>query len=54
MSRIIPIKRSSTRFFGALEKGEEMPLTNLAQALRSHEVIFAADHSADIHAKKKH
>ena len=31
-----------------------MPLTSLAQALRTHEVIFAADHSADRHAHKKH
>ncbi len=49
-----PYQTQFDTFFGALEKGEEMPLTNLAQALRSHEVIFAADHSADIHAKKKH
>ncbi|MEO6184264.1 MAG: Gfo/Idh/MocA family oxidoreductase, partial [Verrucomicrobiota bacterium] len=49
-----PYQTQFDTFFSALEKGEEMPLTNLTQALRSHEVIFAADHSAEIHAKKKH
>jgi len=34
-------------FFNALNSGQEMPLTNLAQALRTHEVIFAADSSAE-------
>jgi predicted dehydrogenase len=33
-------------FFAALEKGKEMPLTSFADAARSHEVIFAADKSA--------
>ena len=33
-------------FFGALRKGKPMPLTNLDDAARSHEVIFAADQSA--------
>jgi UDP-N-acetyl-2-amino-2-deoxyglucuronate dehydrogenase len=33
-------------FFAALDKKEEMPLTSLSLALRSHEVIFAADKSA--------
>ena len=32
-------------FFDALDKGMEMPLTSLAHALRSHEIIFAADAS---------
>ena len=49
-----PYQSQFDTFFDALDKGEEMLLTNLAQALRSHEVIFAADHSAEIHAKKKH
>ena len=34
-------------FFDALEAGKEMPLTSLEDALRSHEVIFAADKSAE-------
>ena len=33
-------------FFDALEAGKEMPLTSLRDALYSHEVIFAADKSA--------
>jgi predicted dehydrogenase len=49
-----PYQSQFDTFFESIEKGQEMPLTNLAQALRSHEVIFAADHSAEIHAKKKH
>ncbi len=34
-------------FFAALNENREMPLTSLAQALRTHEVIFAADRSAE-------
>jgi predicted dehydrogenase len=33
-------------FFDALDAGKEMPLTSLNEALRSHEIIFAADRSA--------
>jgi predicted dehydrogenase len=33
-------------FFDALDRGEPMPLTSLDDALRTHEVIFAADKSA--------
>ena len=33
-------------FFDALERGEDMPHTSLADAARTHEVIFAADRSA--------
>ncbi len=33
-------------FFDALDRGENMPLTSLDDALRTHEVIFAADKSA--------
>jgi len=33
-------------FFDALDEGREMPLTGLNEALRSHEIIFAADKSA--------
>ena len=35
-------------FFKALAAGREMPLTSLADAAKSHEVIFAADKSAAI------
>jgi hypothetical protein len=41
-------------FFNALEGGRDMPLTNLALALRTHEVIFAADNSAARHSHKRH
>jgi predicted dehydrogenase len=30
-------------FFDCLERGEEMPLTGLLDAVRSHEILFAAD-----------
>ena len=33
-------------FFDALDAGREMPLTSLNEAVRSHEIIFAADKSA--------
>ena len=33
-------------FFNALAAGKEMPLTNFATAVKTHEVIFAADKSA--------
>lgn len=33
-------------FFDALDKGKKMPLTSLDDALKTHEVIFAADKSA--------
>ena len=35
-------------FFKALYEGKEMPLTSLADALKTHELIFAADKSADL------
>ncbi len=41
-----PYQTQFEAFFTALEQGEEMPLTSLTDALRSHAVIFAADKSA--------
>ena len=41
-------------FFTALDAGHEMPLASLAHAMRTHQVIFAADHSAERHAHGKH
>jgi predicted dehydrogenase len=35
-------------FFNALAAGKEMPLTNLNAAAKTHEVIFAADKSAEL------
>ncbi len=42
-----PYQAQFERFFAALESGEEMPLTGLADAVRTHEVIFAADLSCN-------
>ena len=41
-----PYQNQFRAFFDALDSGVEMPLTNLAAALESHRVIFAADESA--------
>jgi hypothetical protein len=49
-----PYQTQFEAFFTALDAGHEMPLTSLAQALRTHEVIFAADNSAERHAHRKH
>ena len=40
-----PYQEQFDSFFAALVRGEEMPLTGLAEAVRTHEVIFAADRS---------
>ena len=49
-----PYQTQFEAFFTALDAGHEMPLTSLAHALRTHEVIFAADSSAERHAHKRH
>jgi UDP-N-acetyl-2-amino-2-deoxyglucuronate dehydrogenase len=41
-----PYQTQFEAFFNALNKGKDMPLTSFADAARSHEVIFAADKSA--------
>lgn len=41
-----PYETQFQAFFDALDAGKEMPLTSLADALRTHRVIFAADESA--------
>ncbi len=41
-----PYQTQFEAFFAALDAGREMPLTSLAHALRTHQVIFAADDSA--------
>lgn len=48
-----PYQAQFEAFFKALQEGKDMPLTSLSHALRTHEVIFAADNSADRHAHKK-
>jgi len=40
-----PYQEQFSSFFEALARGEEMPLTGLADAVRTHEVILAADRS---------
>ncbi|MGZ4988240.1 MAG: Gfo/Idh/MocA family protein [Limisphaerales bacterium] len=41
-----PYQAQFDKFFESITAGVEMPLTSLKDALRSHEVIFAADKSA--------
>ena len=48
-----PYQSQFEAFFQAVEQGKEMPLTSLADALHTHEILFAADRSADQNAKKK-
>ncbi|MES2705844.1 MAG: Gfo/Idh/MocA family oxidoreductase [Verrucomicrobiota bacterium] len=40
-----PYQTQFACFFKSLEAGEEMPLTSIKDAMRSHQVIFAADRS---------
>jgi predicted dehydrogenase len=47
-----PYQAQFEAFFSAVEAGEEMPLTNISEALKTHELIFAADKSAEEYAKK--
>ena len=49
-----PYQTQFEAFFAALDAGHDMPLTSLTQALRTHEIIFAADSSAARHAHKRH
>lgn len=48
-----PYQTQFEAFFTALDAGCDMPLTSLAHALRTHEVMFAADSSAERHAHRK-
>ena len=43
-----PYTHQFQAFFDALNAGQEMPLTNLRQALRTHQVMFAAEKSAEL------
>jgi predicted dehydrogenase len=49
-----PYQTQFEEFFTALNEDREMQLTSLAHALRTHEVIFAADSSAERHAHRRH
>jgi predicted dehydrogenase len=42
-----PYETQFEAFFNALDHGREMPLTGLEEAAASHEIIFAADRSAE-------
>ncbi|MCK9411113.1 MAG: Gfo/Idh/MocA family oxidoreductase [Prolixibacteraceae bacterium] len=41
-----PYQLQFETFFQSLAEGKEMPLTNLAEALHTHKIMFAADNSA--------
>ena len=41
-----PYQSQFQEFFNALDRDEDMPLTSFADAVRTFEVIFAADQSA--------
>jgi predicted dehydrogenase len=43
-----PYRTQFDAFFAALERGEDMPLTNLREGLASHRVVLAADRSATL------
>ena len=43
-----PYETQFREFFAALDRGEAMALTSLTEALRTHEVMFAADRSAEL------
>jgi predicted dehydrogenase len=47
-----PYQTQFEAFFRAMDHGQEMPLTSLADAVATHEVVFAADRSAQHHDKK--
>lgn len=47
-----PYQAQFEAFFTALLQNQEMPLTSLTHAMRTHEVLFAADNSAERHARK--
>jgi predicted dehydrogenase len=48
-----PYQTQFESFFRSLEKGEDMPLTSLKEALYSHNVIFAADRSIESKKEEK-
>jgi predicted dehydrogenase len=48
-----PYQKQFETFFQSVEKGVEMPLTSLTDALYTHEVIFKADHSSDLGGVKQ-
>ncbi len=49
-----PYQAQFEAFFDALNRGEDMPLTSLKEALLTHEIIFAAERSAQRHEHTLH
>lgn len=49
-----PYQNQFEVFFGALNRGEDMPHTSLEEALMTHEVMFAAERSAQRHDQGHH
>lgn len=47
-----PYQAQFEAFFTALEEGKEMPLTSISEALKTHELIFAADKAAEENRQK--
>jgi predicted dehydrogenase len=43
-----PYQTQFEAFFAALDRGEAMPLTSLAESMKSHRVVLAADMSAEL------
>lgn len=43
-----PYQTQFEAFFNALDAGKDMPLTSFREAARTHEIIFAADRSAEL------
>jgi predicted dehydrogenase len=43
-----PYQAQFEGFFGALDKGQDMPLTSLRESMRSHRVVLAAGRSAEL------
>ncbi|MGV3660678.1 MAG: gfo/Idh/MocA family oxidoreductase, partial [Prosthecobacter sp.] len=46
-----PYQSQFQAFFDALDAGKDMPLTSFPESLKSFEVIFAADKSAELGGK---
>jgi predicted dehydrogenase len=53
-SSLQPYQAQFEVFFNALNRGEDMPFTSLKDALLAHEVIFAAERSAQRHEHAAH
>ena len=43
-----PYQAQFEAFFNALDRGKDMPLTSLDDAVLSHEAVFAADRSVEL------